>query len=175
MDYKNIQELMKTMSESNLTFLEIESEDLKIKLKKETEKVIYTEKTGSLVQESARNVLNTGKVGNVGVEADIVRAGANQISTEESEKSVKIDKDAMACLTVNSPIVGTYYLAASPEAEDFVKMGSKVKMGDTLCIIEAMKLMNEIEAEFDLEIIDILVSNGAMVEFGQPLFAVKKI
>ncbi len=73
---------------------------------------------------------------------------------------------------VESPIVGTFYSAGSPDAEAFVSVGSKVKKGDVLCIIEAMKLMNEIEADADGEIVEILVENEEGVEYGQPLFRI---
>jgi len=73
-------------------------------------------------------------------------------------------------IEVKSPLVGVYYSAASPDAENFVSIGSKVKKGDVLCIIETMKLMNEITAEQDGEIVDICVKNGDIAEFGQVLF-----
>lgn len=76
---------------------------------------------------------------------------------------------------ITSPIVGTFYSAPSPEAKAFVKVGDVVKAGQTVCILEAMKLMNEIESEFDCEIEAVLVSNEQKVEYGQPLFKVKKI
>lgn len=71
---------------------------------------------------------------------------------------------------IKSPMVGIFYAAASPEAKPFVEIGSKVKKGDVVCIIEAMKLMNEITAEFDGEVVDVCVHNGEVVEYGQPLF-----
>ena len=74
---------------------------------------------------------------------------------------------------VKSPIVGVYYAASSPTAKPYVEVGQKVKKGDVLCIIEAMKLMNEIESEFDGEIAEILLKDGEMVEFGKPLFKIK--
>ena len=74
--------------------------------------------------------------------------------------------------TVTSPMVGTFYRAPSPGAESFVEVGSQVKVGDTLCIIEAMKLLNEIEAEISGTVKEILVENGQPVEFGQPLFII---
>jgi acetyl-CoA carboxylase biotin carboxyl carrier protein len=75
---------------------------------------------------------------------------------------------------ITSPIVGTFYRAPAPDAPPFVENGAKVKKGQTLCILEAMKLMNELEAEFDCEIIAILVENGKMAEFGTPLFEVRR-
>ncbi|MBZ7942720.1 acetyl-CoA carboxylase biotin carboxyl carrier protein [Campylobacter molothri] len=77
--------------------------------------------------------------------------------------------------TINSPMVGTFYQAPSPGAAPFVKVGSTVKKGDAIAIIEAMKIMNEIEAEFDCKIIEILVADGQPVEFGMPLFTVEKL
>jgi acetyl-CoA carboxylase biotin carboxyl carrier protein len=78
-------------------------------------------------------------------------------------------------LFITSPIVGTFYSAPAPDAPAFVKVGERVKNGQTVCILEAMKLMNEIQAEYDCEIEAILVSNEQKVEYGQPLFRVKKL
>lgn len=77
--------------------------------------------------------------------------------------------------TLNSPMVGTYYQAPSPGATPFVKAGSSVKKGDTIGIIEAMKIMNEIQAEYDCRILEVLVADGQPVEFDMPLFVVEKI
>lgn len=76
---------------------------------------------------------------------------------------------------ITSPIVGTFYSAPAPDAPAFVKVGDRVKNGQTVCILEAMKLMNEIQSEFDCEIEAVLVSNEQKVEYGQPLFRVKKL
>ncbi|GHV86235.1 acetyl-CoA carboxylase biotin carboxyl carrier protein subunit [Spirochaetia bacterium] len=76
---------------------------------------------------------------------------------------------------ITSPIVGTFYAAASPDAPSFVRAGSKVKAGDTLCILEAMKMMNHLEAEFDSEIVSVKAASGDLVEFGQELFEVKRL
>jgi len=107
-----------------------------------------------------------------------------QVSVAEKESSV-IDKsessvaesiistqplDSSNVIEIKSPLVGVYYAAPSPEAETFVSIGSKVKKGDILCIIETMKLMNEITAEQDGEIIDICIKNGDIAEYGQILF-----
>lgn len=74
--------------------------------------------------------------------------------------------------TINAPIVGVFYAAPSPDAQPYVSVGKQVKKGDTVCIIEAMKCMNEIQAEEDGEIADILVKDGELVEYGQPLFKI---
>jgi acetyl-CoA carboxylase biotin carboxyl carrier protein len=78
-------------------------------------------------------------------------------------------------LFITSPIVGTFYSAPAPDAPAFVRVGDRVKNGQTVCILEAMKLMNEIQSEFDCEIEAVLVSNEQKVEYGQPLFRVKKL
>lgn len=77
--------------------------------------------------------------------------------------------------TINSPMVGTFYQAPSPGAAPFAKMGQTIKKGSTIAIIEAMKIMNEIEAEYDCRIVEVLVADGQPVEFGMPLFVVEKI
>jgi len=77
--------------------------------------------------------------------------------------------------TIDSPLVGTFYSAPSPDAPPFVKPGSRVKVGDKLCILEAMKMMNNLEAEFDCEVVSVLASNGQLIEFGQPLFEIKRV
>ncbi len=78
-------------------------------------------------------------------------------------------------ITITSPIVGTFYRAPSPEAAPFVEVGSRVKKGQVLCIVEAMKLMNEIECEIDGTVIKVLVENGQPVEYGEPLFLIEPI
>ena len=157
MDYKGIQEIIKTMSNSDLTSLEIETQDIRIAMKK-----------GEVKEYIATNKEN------------ITRKDSNSVREEETVpvKKVVVEKieetkidDSL--VTISSPIVGTFYSAPSPEDNPFVTRGSKVKKGETLCIIEAMKLMNEIEAEENCEIVEILVENEEMVEYGQPLFKVR--
>jgi len=77
--------------------------------------------------------------------------------------------------TISAPLVGTFYRAATPDAAPFVEKGDRVKKGQTLCILEAMKLMNEFQAEYDLEVLAVLAENATMVEFGTPLFEVRKL
>jgi acetyl-CoA carboxylase biotin carboxyl carrier protein len=92
-------------------------------------------------------------------------------ASKAAEAGPSVDADAVY---VTSPFVGTFYRAPSPDADNFVEAGNSVKKGQPLCIIEAMKLMNEIEAEFTCTILEILAENGQSVEFGQKLFRVKK-
>lgn len=103
---------------------------------------------------------------------------SNNVTESMTESTVHSQEPAVEVVgenykTIDSPIVGTFYDAPSPEADVYVKVGDQVKKGDVVCIVEAMKLMNEIEAEIDGEIVEILVSNEGPVEYGQPLFKVK--
>ncbi len=161
MNFDNIKELIKTLSESELTTLEIEDNGFKIKLKKEKEKVIVKEEV------RVREPIQLRTEDTVTV-AHIPKSDKQNIEVQQAKVN---DND----ITVNSPIVGTFYEASSPTTEVFVKKGSKVKKGDILCIVEAMKLMNDIEAEFDMEILEILIENEGMVEYNQPLFKVAKL
>ncbi|AFV03736.1 MULTISPECIES: acetyl-CoA carboxylase biotin carboxyl carrier protein [unclassified Dehalobacter] len=149
MDLKEIQELIKMVDESGLTEFELKQEDYKIVLKKE--------KLPPMFQPAFQPV-----------QSFMTGAAAGRETVTPEQPSSKIE----ASQTINAPIVGTFYLAPSPGEKPFVSAGSKVKKGDTLCIVEAMKLMNEIEAEEDLQILSILVDDGQMVEFGQPLFEI---
>ncbi len=92
---------------------------------------------------------------------------------------VATPSEAPACAilgeTINSPMVGTYYASPSPESSAFVKAGDTVKKGQTLCILEAMKIMNEVEAEFDCKIVNVLVQDGEPVEYDMPIFVIEKL
>ena len=93
-----------------------------------------------------------------------------QTSAEKQSAPAAIEKPE----TINAPMVGTFYRAPSPGAKPFVSVGQTVRAGETVCIIEAMKLLNEIEAEFDGTIVKVLIENGDPVEFGQPLFEIRR-
>ena len=95
------------------------------------------------------------------------------IEQKEVNEIVETETQEDNCKIVKSPMVGTFYLKPDPNSNPYVEIGKKVKKGDILCIIEAMKLMNEIECEFDGEIAEILVKDGEMVEYGKPLFKIK--
>ena len=140
------------MGNSKLTELEIEFPDgIKISMKKEDGKKLSAP-TPAVIQQPQPPM-------------NIVQAQVPmEIKQEKKEREGNI---------IKSPMVGTFYSKASPTAEAFVKIGSKVKKGDTLCIIEAMKLMNEIESEFDGEVVEILAKDEDMVEYGQALFIIK--
>jgi acetyl-CoA carboxylase biotin carboxyl carrier protein len=151
MTFKEIKELVKLFDESNLTKLTIKENEFKIKLDKTTQQV-------------AQAVTP--------VQAPVASAPVAQPAVETSAPAVSADDNADY---IKSPMVGTFYQAPSPESPAYVKVGDKVKAGQTVCIVEAMKIMNEITAEYDCEILEILVEDGQAVEFDTPLFKVKKV
>ena len=149
MEYREIKQLMDDMGESKLNEIEIEFPDgTKIKIKKETE-------VGS---RSVMPIIETAPVQPV-------------VTPKVVEQKVEDKKEEGKYVT--SPMVGTFYSKPSPNAKPFVEVGTKVKKGDKLCIIEAMKLMNEIESEFSGKIVKILVKDGETVEYGTPLFEIE--
>jgi acetyl-CoA carboxylase biotin carboxyl carrier protein len=172
MDYKSIQEIIKTVSDSELSFLEIESEGVHITMKKGAEQVIIKD-----VSEIVKNVPRNESVEQ---SETIASKKETSVSNETKNKETEIQKDSSEAAddkltTIVSPIVGTFYICASPDSEPFVTVGKKVKKGDVLCIVEAMKLMNEIESEVNGEIVEISVKNEHMVEYGQVLFKIKEV
>lgn len=120
--------------------------------------------TGSAQKDSAQGVVS-GAGGNT--------SGATS-GTAGAPLNVS-DEVADGTEFVESPIVGTFYRSPSPDSPAYAEKGSKIKKGAPLCIIEAMKMMNTLTAEFDMEVVDILAENGALAEYGQPLFAVKRL
>jgi acetyl-CoA carboxylase biotin carboxyl carrier protein len=113
------------------------------------------------------------KVGHSATAVVPVAHAAPAAQPEAASQSASGTEDEPGVVYITSPFVGTFYRAPSPEAEPFCEVGSAVKKGHTLCIVEAMKLMNEIESEQDGTILEILVDNGQSVEFGQKLFKLK--
>ena len=156
MDYKDIKKLIDDMGNSNLDSLEIEfPEGIKISMTKNTGKEV-------VITTGGPNVIE----GSAPMTPPVVREnrGTSLVNVQKDEENYKI---------VKSPMVGTFYASSAPDKDPFVKVGDKVHKGQVLCIVEAMKLMNEIESEFDGEIVEICVNNEDIVEYGKPLFKIK--
>ena len=149
MEFENLITLIREVSSSELTDFSMKDGDFKISMGKREKKMIVTSQEGTAVVSSKKFI------------------SAEDVKTSEEEKTV------ISGNQVKAPLVGTYYSASAPDAEPFVQIGDTVKNGQTLGIIEAMKLMNEIESEYDGVVEDILVENGQMVEYGQVLFVIK--
>ena len=152
MEYEQIKRLMDDMGNSKLSMIDIEFPDgIKIKMEKKNigETIIETKNLDIEKTEEIEKVENVGN--------------KNEAKIEEIEEGN----------SVTSPMVGTFYIKPSPNSNPYVEIGSEVKKGDVLCIIEAMKLMNEIESEYSGKIAEIYVQDGETVEYGKPLFRIK--
>ena len=151
MEYDKIKQLMDDMGNSKLTSIDIDFPDgTKIHMKKENEKEVVVEsRTQNNIQDDVKND-NTKK--------------------EEIEQEKIIEEKGNI---VKSPMVGTFYIKPSPTSDPYAEVGKEVKKGETLCIIEAMKLMNEIQTEYSGKITEILVEDGSAVEYGTPLFRIE--
>lgn len=150
MNLRQIRELVRLLESSGLSVLEIEENDLRVRLEKG--------QTAGLAQP---------------VPAALPQAVPAALPVETAPASALVADgtvDFNRLKEVKSPLVGIFYAAPSPGAEPFAGVGSRVKKGDVLCVVEAMKLMNEITADTDGEVIDVCVQNGQVVEFGQILF-----
>ena len=156
MDLRKLKTLIDLVSESGVAELEITEGDDRVK--------IVNRVGAAPVAAAAPAVIATPVVAYAAPAA----APAPAVAAEPAAAPVAAEDTR----TINSPMVGTFYRAPSPGAKPFADVGQKVKAGDTVCIIEAMKLLNEIETEYDGVIKEILVENGQPVEFGQPLFVI---
>ncbi|AOZ91460.1 acetyl-CoA carboxylase biotin carboxyl carrier protein [Paenibacillus crassostreae] len=155
-----IKELIKLLDESSVHELEIEEEGSRLSIRKPGQKEVIN------VQPSIPQIHPTTPL-----HVQQTTYGSDQ-GTATVVQQVEVDSKSLLHKIV-SPMVGTFYRAASPEGAPLVSKGDKVDSKSTVCIIEAMKLMNELEAEVRGEIVEVLVDNGQLVEFGQPLFLVK--
>ena len=167
MNIDEILTLVKAVSESTLTSFELKEGDTVISLKREKEKSKIVTVSAPAVPAMAAMPAAPVPVAAVPAAAAAPVPTAAEAIAEEAKQEIASDK------VVTSPLVGTFYSSASPDAESFVKVGDTVKKGQVLGIIEAMKLMNEIESEYDGVIEAILVENEEIVEYGQPLFRIK--
>lgn len=169
MDYKTIVNLMKEMSHTELTKLEIEDEGFRICIEKGNNMYAPGQSMPAAPVFSG-TLQNTVTMGAEGANMSGACTGAAQAEGKANQDAAVEDQNHKKLV---SPMVGTFYAQPSPDKPPFVKVGDKVKKGQTICIIEAMKLMNEIESEHDGEVVKILTKNEDMVEFGQPLFLIK--
>ena len=163
LDHDDLDRLIEKISTSDIQEFSLEGEDFKLEIK--------------------RNVFDQGQVinnlvSNTSFDKQTIANQKNindNISVVNEPEVPQVAPPGRSDLTeITSPMVGTFYRAAAPGEEPFVEIGNNVKVGQTICILEAMKLMNEIESEYNAEIVEILVENGTPVEFGQVLMRVKQ-
>jgi acetyl-CoA carboxylase biotin carboxyl carrier protein len=159
MNIKEIKELMEAVSQNGITELEVERSGVKVRIRKDNSPLQSSASPSAAALPISPTPGATGATDNGG--------SAIPVLTERSVES----KENL--FIVRSPIVGTFYRSPNPTADPFVRAGDSVEQGRVLCIIEAMKLMNEIEAEVGGEVANIYVENGEPVEFGQALFGIR--
>ena len=163
MDFKTIKNLLKLISESDVNEMEVEEGDFRIKIKKQPDTHITQ---GPPTLYAGHALPSDTAAGTVALPAPA------QPGTQPAGGAEPPTEEASSTITVRSPIVGTFYRAPSPESDSYVNVGDPVTKGDVLCIIEAMKIMNEVESEHSGKIVKILVENTQPVEFDQPLFLI---
>ena len=150
MNLKEIKELIALMNENELMELEIERDGMKIRLRKSASGKIEA----ATEERIAPNV------------AQVIKTGEKPVEPAKPERNV---------IAIKAPMVGTFYRSASPESKPYIEIGQTVEVGQVVCIIEAMKLMNEIKSEVKGKIVEVLVENARSVEYGQSLFKVEQI
>jgi acetyl-CoA carboxylase biotin carboxyl carrier protein len=155
MELKEIKELIKLVSEAEVSEVEVEKGDFKIAIKKIEEKTTYVQ-SAPIVQQAPQAIQ--------------VSVPAAPVSATPAAVEVPV---ASNLITIKSPMIGTFYKSSTPDKPAFVNIGDEIKVGSVLCIVEAMKLFNEIESEVSGKIVKILVENASPVEYDQPLFLVE--
>ena len=155
MNVEEIKELMALFNESNMTEFHLSNEEFEVQFSKREE---YPQ----VVSNTVAPVAN--------VASPVETAPVSAPSSAETQETPQVATDAKY---ITSPIVGVVYLQSSPDADPFVQVGKQITSNDTVCIVEAMKIMNEIKSDFNGEVVEVLVENGQMVDFGQKLFAIR--
>ena len=163
LDHDDLNRLIEKISTSDIQEFLLEGEDFKLEIKRN----LFDQNQGpnNLVSNASfdrQTITNQKSIND------------NASLTSESEVPQVAPPGRSDLTEITAPMVGTFYRAAAPGEEPFVEVGNNIKVGQTICILEAMKLMNEIESEFNAEIVEILVENGTPVEFGQVLMRVKQ-
>jgi len=162
LDHDDLNHLIEKISKSDIQEFYLEGEDFKLEIK--------------------RNLANTQQTTqSIPLNIEGIQANENQSTKNDNLSSLPLEPTPSVAppgrsdlLDITSPMVGTFYRASAPGEDPFVEIGSSISIGQTICILEAMKLMNEIESEFNGVVVEVLVDNGTPVEFGQVLMRVKK-
>lgn len=155
MEYEDLKKLIELLQDSDITELQFEKDGTKVRLKRE--KLLSSFDLGAFAKQPA------------------APAPPAQSAGEVETACAEGEEDSHRLVTITAPLVGTFYSSASPDSGPFVEVGDRVKKGQVICIVEAMKLMNEIESEADGQIVKMLVENGQPVEYGEPLFLVEPL
>lgn len=149
MQIDHIKELIELLDQTSIHEMELETSEFKLSLKKETAQQVVTHSAPVVQSTPAPTVVAT------------------------AEEETVIPEEATNLRTITSPMVGTFYSRPAPDKEAYIKVGDRVEAGQVVCILEAMKLFNDVEAEISGEIVEVLVADGDLVEYGQALYSVK--
>ena len=163
LDHDDLDRLIEKISTSDIQEFSLEGEDFKLEIKRNLFDKNHSSNNPT-VKNSIEKQINSSQA----------TSSDNSALTSNNEPSQIAPPGRSDLTEITSPMVGTFYRAAAPGEDPFVELGSNINVGQTICILEAMKLMNEIESEFNAEIVEILVENGTPVEFGQVLMRVKQ-
>ncbi len=163
LDHEDLNRLIEKISTSDIQEFSLEGEDFKLEIKRNL--FDQNQVINNLVSNTAFDKQKTAN-------QKIINDNISLVNEPDAPQVAPLVRSDLTEIT--SPMVGTFYRAAAPGEEPFVEVGNNIKVGQTICILEAMKLMNEIESEFNAEIVEILVENGTPVEFGQVLMRVKQ-
>ena len=168
MDIKEIQELIKFVAKSGATEVDLEIDNVKISIKSPPKK-----RRGEVTEDAVKIIHQTQTQQPIAVpQIETNSQSVAQVEKKEIEEQSISETEDSKYITINASMIGTFYRSSSPETPPFANVGDKIKEGDTLCIIEAMKLFNEIEAEVSGTIIKVLVDDATPIEFDQPLFLI---
>jgi acetyl-CoA carboxylase biotin carboxyl carrier protein len=172
LNFEQLKELIKLVGKSQVTEFKFESEQLKLSLSKDQEKAPERAATATVLTppQAAPSMTSLSATAIAGEEK-----GAVSPRLEAPEPEAEANLVGPGQEVIVAPMVGTFYRAPSPDADPFIEMGDLVEVGSTVCIIEAMKLMNEIESEARGRVVKILAENGQAVEYGQPLFILEQV
>ncbi len=165
-----IKQILDLMREHDLAEFELEQEGLKIRVRKQGTTPVFTLPAPTLSAVTATPSPVPALAG-----AAVGAASASTPAATDPASTEAIDEEEMELAVVTSPIVGTFYRAPDPSSPPFVDVGQIIQKGQTLCIIEAMKLMNEIESEYEGQVVRVYVENGQPVQYGERIFAIKRI
>lgn len=159
-----IRELIRLLDETSLSEVKIETDDMKLLLKKGGAEVAATPAPAQVAQPVSSAPAVAAPAVSAAVPEQPAQAPVQPAQPAEDESGIHV---------ITAPMVGTFYRAPTPDADPYIAKGDKVNNKTVVCIVEAMKLMNEIEAEVEGEVVDIMVENGQLVEYGQPMFKIK--
>ena len=175
MNFKEIKELLMLINNTKLEYVKLNTSDIELEVsKKVVGNIEIGTKNTSIVENKENNTEKVSATNNNTNEENDTANIKEDLNDELSKKEDTIDFTGENLKEVKAPLIGTFYESPDPDSPSFVSVGDHVEKGDTLCIVEAMKLMNEIKSEFTGKVVEIKATNESMVEYGQTLFVIEE-